>query len=231
MLAQDVRPDRLTRAQRELAGLLDRLKGDRAALLAFAGDVREVAPLTHDRETLKSFLATLSPDDNLKGGTDLGGALTRALELFDGKTGAHEAIVLVTDGEDLSGQGLEVARQAAERHIKVFVLGLGTEGGGKIPTGTGFVKGPGGVEVVSRLGAESLRQLAEVTGGDYLSVEMSPIPLEELYEKRVSRLEGRELEGGQERIPHDRYQWPLSLAAVFLLLEVALRERRPGGGA
>ncbi len=232
MLVQDVRPDRLTRAKREIGGLLDQLKGDRAALLAFAGDVREVAPLTHDRETLKSFLETLSPDDNLKGGTDLGGALESALARFDGRSGAHEAIVLVTDGEDLEGRGLEVAKKAAEKNIRVYVLGMGTSAGGKIPDeGRGFVRDDGGEEVVSRMDADSLRRLAEASGGDFASIEMSPIPLEELYEKRIARLEGRLLEGGKERIPHDRYQWPLALAAACMLAEAGLRERRPSGGA
>lgn len=227
MLVQDVKPDRLTRAKRELAGLFDRLKGDRAALIAFAGDVREVAPLTHDRETLKSFLETLSPDDNLRGGTDLGAALEKALEMFDGRSGAHEAVVLVTDGEDLEGKGLEVAQKAKERGIRVYVLGMGTSDGGKIPDGTrGFVRGIDSKEVVSRMDPESLARIANAAGGDFATVEMSPIPLEELYEKRIAKLEGRELEGGQERIPHDRYQWPLVISAVCMLLEFGLRERR-----
>lgn len=227
MLVQDVKPDRLTRAKRELSGLFDRLKGDRAALLAFSGDVREVAPLTHDRETLKTFLETLSPDDNLRGGTDLGAALERALSMFDGRSGAHEAIVLVTDGEDLGARGLEVARTAKERGIRVYVLGMGTSAGGKIPDGTkGFVRGPDGQEVLSRMDSESLAHVAQASEGDFATMEMSPIPLEELYEKRIAKLEGRELEGGQERIPHDRYQWPLVVAAACMLLELGLRERR-----
>jgi Ca-activated chloride channel family protein len=227
MLVQDVKPDRLTRAKRELAGLFDRMKGDRAALIAFAGDVREVAPLTHDRDTLKSFLETLSPADNLRGGTDLGAALEKALAMFDGRTGAHEAIVLVTDGEDLEGRGLQFAAQAKERGIRVYVLGMGTSGGGKIPEGTtGFVRGPDAKEVVSRMDPESLGRIASAAGGDFATIEMSPVPLEELYEKRIAQLEGRELEGGQERIPHDRYQWPLAIAAACMLLELGLRERR-----
>lgn len=227
MLVQDVKPDRLTRAKRELAGLFDRMKGDRAALLAFSGDVREVAPLTHDRDTLKSFLDTLSPADNLRGGTDLGAALEKALSMFDGRSGAHEAIVLVTDGEDLGARGFEVAQQAKERGIRVYVLGMGTTAGGKIPDGAnGFVRGPDQKEVVSRMDPDSLSRIASAAGGDFATFEMSPIPLEELYEKRIAQLEGRELEGGQERIPHDRYQWPLVVAAACMLLELGLRERR-----
>ncbi len=57
-------------------------------------------------------------------------------------------------------------------------------------------------------------------------MQNSPIPLEEVYEKRISRLEGRDLVAGKERIPHDRYQWPLVLALACLLVEFGLRERR-----
>lgn len=228
MLVQDVKPDRLTRAKREVAGLLDQLRGDRAALLAFAGDVREVAPLTHDRATLAAFVGTLNTEENLRGGTDLGVALERALSLFDGRTGAHEAIVLLTDGEDLEQRGLEVAKIAKERGIRVYVVGMGTQEGGKIPDegGRGFVRDETGREVVSALGGTSLAEIANLTGGAYLSVQNSPIPLEELYAKRISRLETRDLVAGKERIPHDNYQWPLELALLCLLAEFALRERR-----
>lgn len=229
MLVQDLKPDRLTRARREVAGLLERLQGDRAAILAFAGDVREVAPLSHDRSTLAMFAATLNPDDNLRGGTDVGAALEHALTLFDERTGAHEAIIVLTDGEDLEGKGLEVAREAKRRGIRVYLVGMGTPEGGKIPDGArGFVKDEAGKEVVSRMDGASLQRIAEETGGAYLPADASAIPLQELYEKRISKLEGRELLAGKERIPHDRYQWPLVLAAACLLGEAALRERRPG---
>jgi len=229
MLVQDLKPDRLTRARREVAGLLERLEGDRAAILAFAGDVREVAPLSHDRSTLAMFVATLTPDDNLKGGTDLGAALEHALTLFDERTGAHEAIIVLTDGEDLEGKGLEVAREAKRRGIRIYLVGMGTPEGGKIPDGArGFVKDETGKEVVSKMDGASLQAIAAETDGDYLPADASAVPLQELYEKRISKLEGRELLAGKERIPHDRYQWPLVLAAACLVGEAALRERRPG---
>jgi Ca-activated chloride channel family protein len=228
MLVQDLKPDRLTRARREIGGLLDKLKGDRAAVVAFSGDVRDVAPLSHDRTTLKAFVGTLSPDDNLRGGTDIGGAIDHALQLFDGRTGAHEAIVILTDGEDLEGQAAAAAARAKERGIKIYLVGMGTLEGGKIPDGQrGFVKDDDGKEVVSKMDGKDLQQIAETTGGAYVAAESSPVPLEELYEKRISRLEGRELFAGKERIPHDRFQWPLVLAAACMLVEAALRERTP----
>ncbi len=226
MLVQDIKPDRLTRAKREINGLLAHLEGDRAALLAFAGDVRDVAPLTHDRDTLAVFVDAQGPEDNLRGGTDIGGVLEQALALFDGRTGAHEAIVLLTDGEDLEGRGLSVARKAQERGIHVYVVGMATAGGGKIPDGRGFQRDEEGKEVVSTLDAKSLQQIAELTGGAYLSAESSAFPLQEIYEKRIAKLETRELFAGKERIPHDRYQWPLVLGALCLLGASGLRERR-----
>ena len=232
MLVRDVRPDRLTRAIREVGGLVDRLKGDRVAVIAFSGDARDVAPLTHDRTTLRALLERVSPDDNVVGGTDLGAALQRALALFDGRTGAHEAIVLLTDGEDLSGHGLEMARTAAERGIRIYVVGMGTEQGGKVPLLAGdgtesFLADGEGGEVISALDGSSLEQIAHVSGGEFLAATRSAAPLEELYRMRISRLEGRDLQGGKERVPHDRFQWVLVLAFACMLIESGLRERAP----
>lgn len=227
MLVEDLRPNRLERAKREITGLLQVLGGDRVAILAFAGDVRTVAPLTHDRATLASFVSTLSPKENLLGGTNLGAALTAALKLFDGRTGAHEAIVLLTDGEDVEGEGLKVAQQAAQRGIRVYVVGMGTPEGGKISDeSTGFVRDETGVEHVSQLDGTTLERIAKETGGEYLAANQAVLPLEELYLKRMTRLEAKALWAGRERIPHDRYQWPLVLGFLCLVLEGTIRERK-----
>lgn len=234
MLAEDLRPSRIERARREVRGLLDALRGDRAALIAFAGDARDISPLTNDVLALKGLLEHVTALDNRLGGTDLAAALERALALFDGRTGSNEAIVIVTDGEDLEGRGLEVARAAADRGIRVFVVGVGTSAGGKIPvllrSGVqGFLRGPDGEEVVTRLDGTTLERLAKETKGAYLSTENSAAPLETLYRERMSRIEGREVFAGQERIPHDRFQWPLLLGLLCMLGEAGLRERRGQG--
>jgi Ca-activated chloride channel family protein len=231
MLAQDLRPSRLERAKREIRGLFDRLSGDRVALVAFSGDARDVAPLTRDRQTLEGLLAYVSPEDNQEGGTSLAAAIEHALSLFDGRTGAHEAIVLLTDGEDLEGQAASQAEEAAKRGIRLFVVGVGTEGGGKIPIveqggRSSFLKDESGQEVVTRLGRESLVALARRTGGEFLSAEESPTALEDLYRARITRLAGREIEGGERRVPYDRFQWPLALALACLLAEAALGAQR-----
>lgn len=230
MLARDLKPSRFERAKREIHDLLDSAAGDRVALIAFAGDARDVAPLTRDRAVLGDLVDRIDLADNRLGGTDLGVALERALDLFDGRTGSHEAIVLITDGEDLSGRGAEVAATAADRGIAVFVVGIGTAAGGKLPVDVDgreeFLRGPDGEEVVSRLESETLERLAETADGAYRSTEQSPRPLFDLYSKRISRIDRRNLEGGLERVPLERFQWPGALGLLLVLFELSSSERR-----
>ena len=231
MLARDLKPNRLERAKREVRGLLDVLREDRLALVAFSGDARDVAPLTSDRQALTDLIERLDPADNRLGGTDLGAALERALELLSGRTGASEAIVILTDGEDLSGRGAEVAARARSAGIRVFVVGVGSAAGAKLPVldeegRERFLIGPDGQEVVSRLDDEALSAVATAGGGEYLTTQNSPAPLSELFRYRISDLEAREVEAGLERVPIDRYQWPLGFAFLVLLWELSMIERR-----
>lgn len=144
--------------------------------------------------------------------------------------------MLVTDGEDLTGEGLDAAEEAAARGIEVHVLGMGTEVGGKIPDGMGgFVVDPeSGEEVVSRLESESLERIADATGGVYLQAKGRVLPLEELYRRAIQPMEGRDVVDGKERVPRDRYQWPLAAAILAGLLAGAMRDagrrRRPVRG-
>lgn len=224
MLVEDVEPNRLERAKVEIGALLDAMTGERVSLVAFAGAARDVAPLTADLDTVRYFLERLSPEDNRKGGTDLGAALRLALDRFDEGGGSSEAVILVTDGEDLTGEGLAAAETARDRGIRVHVLGMGTAGGGKVPDGEGgFVVDPdaegGASEVVSQLRSESLRAIAEATGGVYLEARGRVLPLEELHRRAIAKMEGRDIVDGKERVPRDRYQWPLVVALVLLVME------------
>lgn len=231
MLVEDIEPTRLARAKNEVAALFDAMRGERVGLVAFAGLARMVAPLTKDVDTARFFLERLSPEDNRKGGTDIGAALRLALERLDGDAGSNQAIIVVTDGEDLSGEGLDAAEEAKERGVVVHVLGLGTASGGKVPDGLGgFVvdegEGGSGEEVVSKLESSTLRALSDATGGIYLEAKGRVLPLEELYRRAIATMEGRDLVDGKERVPRDRYQWPLLLALLALVIEGALRDTR-----
>ncbi|HEY1585993.1 MAG TPA: VWA domain-containing protein, partial [Polyangia bacterium] len=123
MLARDIYPTRLDRAKAELARFIDTLKGDRVGLVAFAGETMSY-PLTVDYEAAKLFWRDLSPDDMPVGGTDLGRALTVATDELvrvrarEGKKRPAQVILLITDGEDTEGKGIDAARKAAALGIK-----------------------------------------------------------------------------------------------------------------
>ena len=228
MLVPDLGRTRLEEAKRQVKALFPRLQGDRIALISFSGEARRIAPLTRDHTTLGWFLDGVDPGDHALGGTDLAAALQEALDLFDGRSGSHEAVVLITDGEDHGGRGLELAEEASRQGIAVHVLGVGTELGGKIPQPDGgWVVGPDGQEVVSRLVPDTLEAIARVSGGRYRGTEGSVLALERLYDEAIGTMEGRTYDRGLERIPHDRFQWPLVLGLACMITSLALRGRRP----
>ena len=114
MLAQDLQPSRLARAQEEIRALAARTESDRVGLVLFAGDARLAVPLTRDKDSFASLASRASPLSVERGGSDVGAALDTALGAL---TGAHEVILLLTDGEDLEARGLQAARRCRDRGI------------------------------------------------------------------------------------------------------------------
>lgn len=232
MRARDVAPDRLGRAQQEVGALAARARGDRLALVVFAGEAVLAAPLTLDGAAVAELAALADPTDVGRGGTDLGAALDRALGALAGATGDHEAVVVLTDGGEVDARARAAAARCATRGIAVHVLGLGTERGGKIPvegaTGETFLRDPAGVEVVSRLDGAGLRALAAATGGTYAAGGATPDALVRLYDDAVAPLARKTLAVAvAKRRPNVYQAWGL-VAFVLLLLDLGLSDRRRG---
>ncbi len=228
MLARDVLPDRLTRAQEQIRALAERTRGDRMALVLFAGEARLRVPLTRDVASLAELAEAADPAAVSLGGTDLGAALETALLALEGGDGRPQAIVLLTDGEDLGGRGARVAAECADRQVPVHGLGLATDEGSRIVLGTGAgqsVRDAAGREVVSALDAAGLTRIADATGGSFVSARSSAQPLVELYERSVLPAARAGHVGAQTGGKEDRYQWPLLLAFLFFMLDLWLVDR------
>lgn len=239
MLAQDIAPSRLERAKREVRGLLDAASGSRVALVAFAGDSRVLCPFTLDHDTIALFLEDLDPESDHAGGSDLAGALRTAAKALEGSSGAGRAVVLLTDGESFgSGSAAaSVASSLASRGVKVHVIGVGTAGGAKIPVvdskgRAGFFKDAKKNEVVSKLDAAVLGDIATAGGGDYLDAGAVAFPMDELWRKRISQM--AKASSGSEDVEQlqPRFQWFL-LASLFTAagwwlapLGIAIRKKR-----
>jgi Ca-activated chloride channel family protein len=231
MLARDLSPNRLVRAQREIAALAERAAGDRLGLVVFAGEARLAVPLTRDRDSFRELVALADPLSVERGGTDLGAALTTALEALQGQTGEHEAVLLLTDGEDLEGRGLHAARTCRERNVTVHCIGLGSALGAKVPVlsrdgGETFLRDRSGTEVVSTMDAATLRRIAEATGGDFVDAHDRERPLRELYEQRILPMARKAFFKDERRARENRFQWPLLAALALWILIPCLGDRR-----
>ncbi len=224
MLARDLRPSRLERAQAEIRALSETASQDRFGLVCFAGDARLAVPLTDDRRTYAGLVALAGPASVSRGGTDLGAALEKAMEALEGR-GDAAAVILLSDGEDLEQRGREAAARCREQGVVVHAVGLGSARGSKIAIeaagGEAFLRGPDGAEVVSSLDAAGLRAVAEATGGLYLDAGDERQPLQALYERALRPLAASAPAAEQEREPVERYQWPLLAAFLLWILELA----------
>ncbi|MFZ5467835.1 MAG: VWA domain-containing protein [Myxococcota bacterium] len=173
MLARDVQPSRLERAKLELHALLDELKGDRVGIVVFAGDAFIQCPLTSDYEAAKLFLRAVDPSQMPQGGTNIGDALLLARQVLDNADrGAQDrVVVLISDGEDLTGDVQEGIAALQEARVKVLAVGIGSEQGEPIPLFdkhgqmAGYQKDALGNTVVTRLDRAGLLAIAEATGG------------------------------------------------------------------
>jgi Ca-activated chloride channel family protein len=230
MLARDLPPSRLLRARREIRALAERVRGDRMGLVAFAGEARLTVPLTQDMDSFAGLVEMADPLSVRRGGTDLGAALDKAIEALEGQTGDHEAVLLITDGEDLEQKGLRAAEKCKEKKITVHCIGFGSAQGSKITvdgqTGESFLRDRSGKEVVSAMDPTSLRKIAETTGGEFIDAGTMPLPLLELYEKRILPMARKTFEAEERREKKNRFQWPLLAAFVLWILELCLTDRK-----
>ena len=176
MLAEDVRPSRLSRAQAFLLDLLERLDGEQVGLVVFAGQAYLQVPLTTDYGALQLFVRAANPDQAPTQGTNFAAAVALASELLrpeaeEPAVATRRLLVLVSDGENHEPLAAELAEDAAERGVQVLTVGVGTAEGAHIPLGPGgparVKRDAGGEVVVSKFDPEALRQLAEAGRGRY----------------------------------------------------------------
>ncbi len=227
MLATDVKPNRLTRAKLGIQDLLAETQGDRVGLIAFAGTAFVQCPLTLDHGAFLQALEACDVGIIPRGGTDLASAIDTALGAFEGRQGNHQALVLITDGESLEGDWKAAVGRATERGLRIYTVGIGTTEGELVPGDGGtFFKDRRGQAVTSRLDETTLQQIAVDTGGVYLHAAGTSMGLTELYRDHIATLEKRDLESTLERRWEPRFQIPLGLALLLLLVEPFVDERR-----
>jgi len=166
MLAEDLKPNRLTQAHYRLSDMLedDTLEGQ-TGLVSYAGDAFVVSPLTSDTNTIRNMLPALRPDVIPVSGSRPDRALELAAELLKRSGMARGEILLIADSG--SRAAANIAGDLAKQGIYTSVLAVGTVQGAPIPSGDGFVSDSSGNIVVSRLERDALRSIASAGGGRY----------------------------------------------------------------
>jgi Ca-activated chloride channel homolog len=235
MLARDVPPNRLERAKLELSRLLDELKGDRVAIVVFAGDAFIQCPLTSDYAAAKMFLRAVDPEQMQQGGTNIGGALLLAKQLLENadRGSKDRVVVLLSDGEDLSGEIDPAASVLREAGIKVFAVGIGSETGEPIPIVnkngevTGYKKDANGETVLTRLDRAALASLAQATDGEFFYQPQSVAVTE--VARRIDKLQKSELESRLTVRYDERFQYfagpGLALLVAGMMIRSSQRRR------
>src|SRR5882762_2171950 len=231
MLSNDVQPTRLDRVKLAIQDLISQLQGDRAGLIAFAGRAFLQAPLTIDYDAVVEAVNDLDTKTIPEGGTNISSAITLATQSFGKSAMGNRALVILTDGEELSGDAVKTAKEAANAGVRIFTIGVGTPQGSLIPVnsedgGTAFVKDSAGQVVKSKLDDKRLREVAEATGGFYLHLENGLRTMQQVQSEGLTKMQAAEMDVRLSRRPIERYEWPLGAALIALALSILIPERK-----
>lgn len=222
MLAEDVAPNRLERSKLWINDLVSELKGDRVGLVAYAGSSSVVCPLTSDRMFFRLALEELSPASVLIGGTNIGDAIRRTMELVfpessDEFASGYRDLIIISDGEDQESLPVAAARQASERGVRIITIGIGSDKGAVISSDR---NNPRSERVRSRLESETLRDIARVSpGGVYLEVGTGTIDLALVYQDLISSAEQRTMDTASTTKYTERYPFFLAAGMILILLD------------
>ena len=231
MLSNDVQTNRLERVKLAAHDLISELQGDRVGLIAFAGRAFLQAPLTIDYDAALESVNDLDTKTIPEGGTNISAAISLATQSFGKSAVGNRALVIFTDGEELSGDAVKNAKAAADAGVRILTIGVGTSSGSLIPVSgedgeTSFVKDSAGQVVKSKLDEKRLREVAQAAGGFYLHLENGPRTMQQLYTEGLAKMQAAEMDVRLSRRPIERYEWPLGAALVALALSILIGERK-----
>jgi len=225
MMAEDIRPNRIERAKIDAMELVKSLQGDRVGLILFAGDAYVQCPLTTDYDAVFTFLKSIQTESAVQSGTSLFAPLEVALRSVTPEEEIYSIILLLTDGENTEQRNERALRELQKRGIRVFSIGIGTKEGAPIPLldtsgrRTGYKKDAAGKVVISRLGDALLSEIARKTNGYF--IEAGP-GLNDIgkFIATVNEMKKRDIETKRYSVYEERFQIPLGMGIVFLLVFV-----------
>ena len=226
MLATDVVPSRLDKSKLMVEGLMNKFTKNKLGLIVFAGDAFVQLPITSDYVSAKMFLDNINPSLIGTQGTDIGKAINLAMHSFTPNTQTGKAIVVITDGEDNEGGAEAMAKQAQEKGIKVFILGIGSIQGTTIPMLNGEdLRDANGNIVKTHLNEEMCKKIADAGHGVYIHVDNSSVA-DALLEKELGKLQKGEINNVVYSDYDEQFQAFALLVVLSLIIDVFILERK-----
>lgn len=226
MLATDVPPVRLQKAQQLLTNLIDKMPNDRIGLILFAGHAYLQMPLSTDHQAAKLFISTAGPNAVPEPGTAIGDALKKAEEAFD-KTGRFKTVILVTDGETHDEDALTTAQDLAKKGIMVNTVGIGSvEGSTLIDPETETVKkDEAGNTIISKLNEGLLKQIATATHGSYVHLNQTG-EATALLLQQYQNVEKKALPDFSSMTFHSYYFWFTLPMLLLLMADIFIPDKK-----
>jgi Ca-activated chloride channel family protein len=229
MLAEDIQPDRLTRAKQAISRLVETLDNDKIGLIVFAGDAFTQIPITTDYISAKMFLSTVNPDIVPKQGTAIGAAIDLGIRSFTPGLGKSKAMIIISDGENHEDDPIAKAKEAATAGIVIFTIGIGSTEGVPIPVTVNgrpdFLKDADGNTVITKLDENILREIAFAANGKFVRASNSNIGLDEVFSE-ITKLKKQELEGKMYTEYDDQFPIFAGGALLLLLADFLTMERK-----
>ncbi|HBR55001.1 MAG TPA: aerotolerance regulator BatA [Flavobacteriaceae bacterium] len=223
MLARDLKPNRLEALKTVAARFINARPNDRIGIVEYAGESYTKTPLTSDKSIVLSALKSIEYNTVIEGGTAIGMGLATAVNRLKESRAKSKIIILMTDGENNSGfiDPKIASELAVEFGIKVYTIGLGTNGMALSPIGirpnNTFQYGMQQVNIDEEL----LKEIAEVTNGQYFRAT-STSKLNEIYDE-INKLEKTDIEEFKYKNYDEKYRPLVILALILLALEWLLR--------
>ena len=217
MLARDLKPNRLEALKNVAAGFIKDRVTDRIGLVEYAGESYTKTPLTSDKNIVLTSLKSIEYNTIIEGGTAIGSGLATAVNRLKESRAKSKVIILLTDGVNNTGfiDPKIASELAKEFEIKVYTIGLGTNGMAQSPIGIradgSFQYGMQQVEIDETL----LKEIAKTTGGRYFRAT-SNTKLAEIYTE-INALEKTDIEEFKYTNYTELYRtWALWALALFL---------------
>ncbi|MCD6182143.1 MAG: VWA domain-containing protein [Candidatus Cloacimonetes bacterium] len=229
MDAQDIKPSRIDRAKDQISRFIDGLRGDRIAIVAFAGRSFVQCPLTDDYGAAKLFLSLLDTETVTSYGTDIGGALRTAMPLFS-EAEKHKVIIVVSDGEDLEENALKVTEESVKQGAVIYTLGVGTPQGTTIPIldkqgNTVYAKDDDGNIVFTKLDVSTLTDIARKGNGRFYPITPQQSEIFEIL-NTINQIEKKKFDSKEYLRYKEQYAWFAAIALLILCIEWLIVTRR-----